>query len=384
VVVAGTDSVPPWTAPVARLVARSADGSDSVRVAVIGLATEETPNVTRRSNVAHLEFTDPTLAVDTWVPRLRAEGHDFVIVIGHVGAVCDSDGACVGEMIDIAREVTHKPDLIVGGHTHRAITMFENGIPLVEAGSRGTRYSVTDLWREPGDETARAWIRGLPTTFADLVEPDSAVAAMVGAFQEEIGPQGNAVVARLADTLDRSPGEYALGRLIADAQRAQTGADIAMMNNGGIRDGLPGGEITWGMLYRVQPFENRMVRLRLTGAQVIATLEAGLDGSAPDLHVSGIRVDYDPAADPGARVRAVRLEDGTALDPEATYWVAVNDFMAQRGDGLDPLGSALERDDPGMLDLDALIDYLRAQPQPVGAPAEARFVVVGAGAAGGP
>lgn len=370
---AGTDSVPPWTAPVARLVARSPDGSDSVRVAVIGLATEETPNVTRRSNVAHLEFRDPVDIVDAWVPRLRNEGHDFVIVIGHIGAVCDDGRACGGEAIDLARELIHPPDLIVGGHTHRAVTTVVNGIPIVEAGARGTRYSVTDLWRVPGETRAQAWIRGLPTTYADLVPPDSAAAAIVAAAVAEIGPRVNAVVATLAEPLDRDGDEYPLGNLIADAQRALAEADIAMMNNGGIRDALPAGPVTWGMLYQVQPFENRLVRLRLTGAQVLETLETSLAGGSPDLHVSGLRVVFDPGAPAGARVRDAILSDGTPLRPDATYQVAVNDFLAQRGDGYEALGDPLERVDLDMLDLDALVAYLGRLPTPVRAPAEPRF-----------
>ena len=374
VFVAGTDSVPPWTAPVARLVARAPDGADSALVAIIGLATEETPYVTRRSNVAHLEFRDIVRTVDEWVPRLRAEGHDFVIVIGHIGAVCDDGDACEGELVDLARGLRNPPDLIVGGHTHRAITLTVNGIPLVEAGARGTRYSVTDLWRVPGETRARAWIRGLPTAWADLVPPDSAVAELVQAALEEIGPRIDAVVTTLAAPLERSGSEYPLGRLIADAQRVRTGADIAMMNNGGIRDGLPAGEITWGMLYQVQPFENRMVRLRLTGARVLETLETGLAGGSPDLHVSGVRVSYDPSRPAGSRVLEARLDSGAALDPRAEYWVAVNDFLAQRGDGYEALGDPLEREDLDMLDVDALVDYLSALEVPVRPPAEPRFV----------
>ena len=379
VFVAGTDSVPPWTAPVARIIARSGDGSDSVRVGVIGLATEETPYVTRRSNVAHLEFRDPVSAVDEWVPRLREEGHDFVIVIGHVGAVCDDASACEGELIDIARGVRNRPDLIVGGHTHRAVMTIVDGVPIVEAGARGTRYSVTDLWRVAGEDRPRVRIRGLPTAYADLVPPDSAVGALVAAALAEIGPRVDAVVTTLAEPLERSGAEYALGRLIADAQRAQSRADIALMNNGGIRDGLPAGDVTWGMLYQVQPFENRMVRLRLTGAQVLETLETGLADGAPDLHASGVRVEYDPSRPAGDRVVAARLDDGAPLDPGATYWVAVNDFMAQRGDGYDALGSPLEREDLDILDIDALVDYLSARTPPVVAPREPRFVALRSG-----
>jgi len=134
------------------------------------------------------------------------------------------------------------------------------------------------------------------------------------------------------------------------------------------------------MLYQVQPFENRMVRLRLTGAQVLETLETSLAGREPDVHVSGIRVEYDRSRPAGSRVISVRLDDGRALESEATYWVAVNDFMAQRGDGYETLGDPLERDDTGMLDIDVLVDYLSAHERPARAPSERRLLPVpGAG-----
>jgi 5'-nucleotidase len=217
----------------------------------------------------------------------------------------------------------------------------------------------------------------LPTTYGDLVPPDSAVAELVRSALEEIGPRVTAVITTLAEPLERSPAEYPLGRLIADAQRVQTGAQIALMNNGGIRDGLPAGEITWGMLYQVQPFENRMVLLRLTGAQVLETLETALADGTPDLHISGVRVSYDPSRRAGERVLSAELDGGAPIRPAATYTVAVNDFLAQRGDGYEALGEALERDDLDMLDVDALVDYLGDLDAPVRAPAEARFVQTG-------
>ena len=66
------------------------------------------------------------------------------------------------------------------------------------------------------------------------------------------------------------------------------------MNNGGIRSGLPAGEVSYAMLYEVDPFQNELVRVRLTGRQVRQMLEQALHSGAPYLHVSGIRVTWDP------------------------------------------------------------------------------------------
>jgi 5'-nucleotidase len=169
-------------------------------------------------------------------------------------------------------------------------------------------------------------------------------------------------------------GEYALGRLIADAQRAATGADLAIMNNGGIRTDLEAGPVTWGMLYQLQPFQNRLVRLRLPGDAVIAALEHALAGPRPMAHVSGMRVRYDPGAPPGERVRDIVLDDGRPLRRDARYTVVVNDFLAEGGDGYAMFPEAGPGEETGIVDLDALVDYVRALPQPVRGDPEPRFL----------
>ena len=82
-----------------------------------------------------------------------------------------------------------------------------------------------------------------------------------------------------------------LGNMIADAQRAATSADVAIITNGGIRTSLPAGPVTYGMLYAVQPFDNRMVRVTITGRDLRRLLEQ-VPGAA---HVSGVRMSFDPA-----------------------------------------------------------------------------------------
>jgi 5'-nucleotidase len=168
-------------------------------------------------------------------------------------------------------------------------------------------------------------------------------------------------------------GEYALGRLIADAQRRATGAQVALMNNGGIRTDLPAGPITWEKLYELSPFGNRLVVLTLTGAKLRQAVEHAVRGSEPNAHVSGLVATYDPSRPAGSRVVSLTLEDGTPVRDDATYTVAVNDFLAGQGDAFTAFADPVARKDTGIVDLDALIDYLKSQPQPVRAPADARL-----------
>jgi 5'-nucleotidase len=159
--------------------------------------------------------------------------------------------------------------------------------------------------------------------------------------------------------------------------RAEGTGDVAVMNNGGIRANLREGPATYGSLFEVQPFANVLYRFTLSGAALRAYLEK-LVGKKLNVHVSGVVVSYDSTAAPGARIRDVRMADGSTLRPDGEYTLVLNDFLATGGDGLG-LGTAARRMEVlPLVDLDAFVAYLRRQPQPVRPPSDARFVVVGA------
>ncbi len=383
VVVAGSDTAPDWIRPTAMLRA------GSVRVGVIGLAAEETPTTTKPSNVTGLRFRDGAAAIDEWVPRLRAAGADFVVVVAHAGAACPvyrdaaADGeatygsaavlerSCEGEVVDWAGRVTHRPDLIVAGHTHRPVETRVNGIPIVEPASYGSRYDVVDLTRVSTDSVGAA-IRSV-TPWTEAVRPDSAIATLVEEYRSGIGSRIERVIATIAAPLERAGPQYALGNLIADAQRAAGHAQVAIMNNGGIRASLPAGAVTWRELYELQPFGNSIVVLRLEGRRLRQALEHAVSGRGPSVHVSGLSVSYDPTLPPGHRILSLRLYGGRDVQDDQVYSVAVNDFMADGGSGFSMLKRAPGREETGITDLDALIEYLQTRRQPIRAPAGDRI-----------
>src|SRR5439155_20780699 len=119
---------------------------NGVRIAVIGLTTTETPTSTASRNIQGLAFGDGALAVKRYLPEARAAA-DYVIVVAHVGAVCDSS-ACHGEILDVARQLdSGSVDLIVAGHTHLRVNTVVHGIPIVEAQSSGRSIGVVDFVR---------------------------------------------------------------------------------------------------------------------------------------------------------------------------------------------------------------------------------------------
>ncbi len=221
-----------------------------------------------------------------------------------------------------------------------------------------------------------ARILDIITPWADEIEPDPEVRALVAEFLAETDAISEATIGvTMAQPLFRVRGSeagYALGRLIADAQREATGAEVAIMNNGGIRTGLAAGEVTFGEVLAIQPFENTLIRLNLPGDRLLATLEHVLSRGSPDAHISGMSIVYDPDGTPGHRVVRAALDDGRPIENDGVYIVTANTFMVAGGSGYEALvGVAAEP--TGIVDLDALIEYLRSLPQPVQGPAEPRW-----------
>src|SRR5438552_6637462 len=345
-----------------------------VRVAVIGLALPETPVNTAPRNVRGLAFDDGAAAVRRVLPRARA-GADYVIVVAHEGAFCDA--ACHGEIVDLARGLdSGSVDLIVSGHTHSLVNTVVNGIPIVQARSSGAGIAVVDFVRVRG---AAGEVRAhIETPYADQVQPDAALADTLRPYQRAIEAVTSRSVAHSKIELRRVGEEYGLGRLIADAQRNVAKADVAIVNNGGIRADLPAGTVTYGDLYAVQPFQNRLVRLFARGEVLQQALEHAVAGDRADAHVSGLEVWYDPRERVGHRVTKVRLTNGQGLDNGRTYTVAVSDVLAAGGSGYTML-RGLPAADGGLVDLDALIQYLAVLRPPVEAPGDERVHRAGAG-----
>ncbi|HEX4568376.1 MAG TPA: 5'-nucleotidase C-terminal domain-containing protein, partial [Vicinamibacterales bacterium] len=363
---------PDWATPW-KLVTKN-----GVKVAVIGLTTTETPTATASRNVQGLSFGNEAQAIKRYLPEARPAA-DFVIVVAHSGATCDSStgggnvASCRGEVIDLARQLdSGSVDLIVAGHTHLRVNTVVNGIPIIEAQSSARAIGVVDFVRAGGRRETRV---ELVTPYADQVKPDTALTAALGHQQQAVRNITERVVARIKLPLKRDGDEYGLGRLIADAQRAAGRADVAIMNNGGIRSDLPEGAITYGQAYEVQPFQNRLLRLTVKGDVLLDALEhcVGRGGRDHllDCNVSGVEVWYDGSKAPGERISRTRLADGRTIDKNGAYTLAVTDFMATGGSGFKMLIGA-PKEDLDVLDVDALVRYLGVL-RAVEAPDDVRF-----------
>jgi 5'-nucleotidase len=193
---------------------------------------------------------------------------------------------------------------------------------------------------------------------------------LVAQYQAEIAPIVNAVKASTLGPISRTTnasGESPMGNLIADAQRWKGGTQIALMNPGGIRADITytsfPHDITYGDFLTVQPFDNKLVTMTLTGANLYALLEQQFPPtqSAPKiLLVSGIKYTYNLTLPAGSRITSLTLTDGTPILNDSTpYTVTMNEYLATGGDKFSVflLGTNVVR--IGVSDLDALIEYVQ-------------------------
>lgn len=344
------------------------------RVGIIGIARVKTPEASFPANVAGLRFDPPAPIVDSIGKALRARGANAVVVIAHEGAFCDRGSPCRGEIADLANQVTEPLDAIVSGHTHSLVDAVIRDIPIVQTRTRGTTIATIDLVRGqtlPEEERARTY-----DVLPDSIAPSATAQAIVSAAIAAVAPITERQVGVFALGMPKEGRQYALGNFIADAQRKAGNSDFGVMNNGGIRVGVQPGSATYGTLFEVQPFANRLVRQSVKGSVLRAYFERLVGGEGLDAHISGAVVEFDPSKPTGSRITSIRLDNGRTLDDNATYTVTMSDFIASGGDRYGFNGLEIGSVPLNRTDLDALLEYVRTQPQPIQPPTAIRLRAV--------
>ena len=366
---------------------------EGVRIGVIGAVLKETPSIVSPSGVAGLRFIDEADAINRSVAELRRHGVRAIVVALHQGGQQTSyDGptnpaadTVTGPVVEIIKRLDDEVDVVLSGHAHgftNALVPNASGKPILvtQAFSAGTAYADIELVisRRSRDIVEKSAV--VRTTWADQgagLSPDPEVAALVAQVDARVKPLVERVVGLAQGDITRTEtpaGESALGNLIADAQRVATEAQISFMNPGGIRADLPGGEVSWGALFAIQPFANDLVSMDLTGVQIKTLLEQQWIGQSYPrlLKPSGIQYSWSTSRPQGNRVIEMRDAAGVLINPAATYRVTVNSFLAGGGDNFTVLTEGKNRV-VGPVDLDALVDYIEALPQPFSGRLEGRM-----------
>jgi 2',3'-cyclic-nucleotide 2'-phosphodiesterase (5'-nucleotidase family) len=337
-----------------------------VPIGIIGLVTTETPITTHPLNVEGLQFLPEAPEARRLAARLRARGARVVIALTHLGLEADRQ---------LAREVPGL-DLIVGGHTHSVLPDGErvNGVLIAQAGAQGAFLGRIELFLDhPQGRLTNARAR-LIAMRGDLPEDGRALQTIAG-FQARLDrhwkrPLGRAAVRLDGDRDNVRTRETNLGNLLCDVMLDASGAEIALVNGGGIRAPIAAGQVTVADVQAVLPFANTLVTIEMPGSVLLAALARGAsahDGAGHFLQVSrGMRVEIA-----GETLVSAGL-NGRLIEPARVYKVAVSDFIAAGGDGF-AMFKNLPALDSGYLLSDLLITAFEAR-RSVGAAVEGRII----------
>ncbi|WP_144186209.1 bifunctional metallophosphatase/5'-nucleotidase [Elioraea rosea] len=358
-------------------------------IAVIGAVTADTPRIS--SPGPRIRFGNELRALARAAEEARAAGARIVLALTHVGF--SQDRVIAGSVAGLSA--------VIGGHSHTLLSNTEASalarypapvmgpggaaVPVVQSGANNRFLGRLDLDLDAEGRLLDARGDSLPLTFGDARDP--AVEALVAELSRPLEALRARVIGTSAAVLSNETcrqEECALGTLVAEAMLAAArpaGATIALQNGGGLRAGLPAGEISLGDLLTVLPFSNTLATFRLSGADLLAALENGFSaaesGAGRFPQVAGLRVRWDPAAPPGRRVVSVTVPDeagaASALDPARLYGVVTNNFMRQGGDGYVSLrDGARETYDTGPNIEDVVADWVAAR-QPVSVARDGRI-----------
>jgi 2',3'-cyclic-nucleotide 2'-phosphodiesterase (5'-nucleotidase family) len=390
-----------------------------ITAGIIGVTSMDTPESTLAAHIKGLRIAELATTIRREAEALTAAGAHLIIVTAHAGGRCDrfddpTDlGSCNtdSEIFRVARALPNGlVDLIVAGHVHKAMAHEVNGIAIISSWAEGRYFGRVDFQIADGKLTGRRVFpphricryiyetsgecravadsagasRGkahgaaqdnahenahvfIEATYEGKpVHPDRAIARVIAPAiaaaeklkSEKLGPH-------LETAFRRRPApESPIGNLLTDIMLASAPqADVAIHNTlGGIRADLPAGDLTYGSVYEMFPFDNRIVHLSLSGAELKAVLANQIEGPVRRGHISGISVNAD--CDDGELDVTVRKSSGMEILDHERVLIVTNDFLVSGGDGvLTPVmptgGFDIEYEGPLLREV--IVDWMRAR-----------------------
>lgn len=318
-----------------------------LKIALIPVAQDSSPEVANTGDLVFSPTVDSAIAA---AKKARADGADLVV------------GVVQTDIYNDLKLIHSKAfDVILSGDDHNYATYYDGITAYVETSLDARQLSPIDLMVDVKEKDGKRTVKWTPTfRFIDTatVTPDPETQAKVDEYQKGLDEQLNVVIGKTETALDSRRNvvraeESTMGDLIADAMKAATGADVAIMNGGGIRADRTydaGATLTRRDILTELPFGNVTVLTEIPGSQLLAALENGVSqvekGAGRFPQVSGMTVVYDPSAEPGKRITEVKIA-GAALEPDKLYKVAVNDYILGGGDGYTALGGGKMITDTG-------------------------------------
>jgi 5'-nucleotidase/UDP-sugar diphosphatase len=330
----------------------------------IGIAAATDEDAVVLSSPGDLKFPRAIDTIEKQAAELRKEGADVVVAVVHTDRAKDE-----------AMIRTRAADIILSGHDHDLWIDYDGRTAAAESSYDAHFVTCVDITftTRTGNDGRRevTWYPEFRPIDTRNVVPDPEIAAIVQQYENKLSKQLDVAVATTAVELDSRNAtvrtqEAAIGNLVADSMRVETGAEIAITNGGGIRGGRvyqPGSTLTRRDLMGELPFRNTLAVLQISGRAIRAGLENGFSllpvagGRFPQ--VSGLKIVVDASRPAGQRLVSVMADD-KPLEDTRIYKLVTNDFLARGGDGYESFNNVTEVVPPhdGPLMINELIDYL--------------------------
>ena len=343
---------------------------DGLKVAVIGLTTRETESISGQGLKGNLTMTDPVETAKTWVPILKKK-NDVVIVLSHLGFY-DTDKSFDGYEGDnyLAKAVSGI-NLIVGGHTQRQLEspVKINDTYIVQTEGLGKWVGRIDFYFQ-GKKIVKTDYKLYPVNLKEKkdkgykllgeeIKENKAMVDMLNGFKCEFSTKQIGKIDRDLEggNIAREK-EVELGDIITDIMREKTGAQVAFLNSGSIRQGLKKGAVTEKDLYGIFPFQDTIYTAELTGSEIQDVLDFFSEkgaGVAGFLQISGIEMKIYKGMALDIKI------GGQKLEKNKKYKVAFNSFIANGGDGYTMLKEIRAKKDTAYLLSSVLVDSMKAK-----------------------
>src|SRR5262245_2457502 len=324
--------------PIGEIQVAAIFNAQDVRIAVIGLTSEDLMRTGRPQNVKYVDVADAVRTVEGVLPRVRDRA-DCIILLTNVPRA------------DEERLARAFPEirLIIGTHDDAELPVRIGQTTIVSAGKFGKYAGKVDLTFNDGK------LNRIQSRLISLegIEPDPAIVKLLEPFESKLNKGLQQVLGHAAGDFSLSPGQEShIGNLLADSVRAKTRTTIALINAADPQAGIRKGPITSRIVLEVLPSENTLVTMRLSGAQIKRILGRSV------MSVSGLRVKLDVTKPEGKRLVSARLEDGTPIRDKDFYSVTTNDFLLAGGDGYTEFADGIDVEDTGILMRDAFAEHI--------------------------
>ncbi len=347
-----------------------------VKIALIPVAQDTSPEV---ATTGTLKFSNSTETAIAAAKAARKNGAD--LVVGVVQTPRSQDAQLFSSKAF---------DVILSGDDHELAMEYDGITAYVETSIDANYLVPVDINVTIETKDAKRSVKWEPSfRFIDTaaVEPDAETVKASAVYDAMLDKELNVVIGKTVGPLDSRRNmvrkqETAMGNLIADALRKAVGADVTIINGGGIRadrEYAAGSDITRKDVLSELPFGNTTVLVEVSGKQIKDALENGFskfeDGAGRFPQVSGLKVEADVSKPPGSRVTSVMVGD-KPLDLAATYKLATNDYMLSGGDGYTSFagGKVIINGGNGKLMANDVMYYIRTAGS-VDAKVEGRIVI---------